>query len=66
MAGTPATSMVPRVEGARVLIVESRYHEHIADLLLAGAEAVLVRGGATFERVTVPGALEIPITIRLA
>jgi 6,7-dimethyl-8-ribityllumazine synthase len=35
-------------------------------MLLAGARRALEEAGATFDRVTVPGALEIPAAIRLA
>ena len=49
-----------------VLIVESRFYEHIADALLDGASAALEKGGARFDRVSVPGALEIPTAIGLA
>ena len=49
-----------------LLIVEARFYDDIADLLLAGATRALEAGGATFDRVTVPGALEIPAAIRLA
>jgi 6,7-dimethyl-8-ribityllumazine synthase len=50
----------------KVLIVESRYHENVADALVDGATAALEKGGAQFERVSVPGALEIPPAIALA
>src|ERR1700754_4077951 len=49
-----------------ILIVEARYYAHIADYLLDGATAALSAGGASFERVTVPGALEIPAAILYA
>ena len=49
-----------------VLIVEARYYAHISDYLLDGATAALEAGGASFERVTVPGALEIPPAIAFA
>jgi 6,7-dimethyl-8-ribityllumazine synthase len=49
-----------------ILIVEARYYAHIADYLLDGATAALSAGGASFERVTVPGALEIPPAILFA
>jgi 6,7-dimethyl-8-ribityllumazine synthase len=52
--------------GIRVLIVEARFYGHIADELLAGAQEALARAGATYEVVTVPGALEIPAAIALA
>lgn len=49
-----------------LLIVEARFYEHIADELAKGAEAALRAGGATFERIAVPGAFEIPAAIRFA
>ena len=49
-----------------LLIVEARFYDEIADLLLAGARRALAAAGATFETATVPGALEIPAAIRLA
>ena len=49
-----------RVEGARVLIIESRYYETIAEPLLAGALAELEACGAGHDKILVPGALEIP------
>jgi 6,7-dimethyl-8-ribityllumazine synthase len=57
---------VPGVSGARILIVESHYYDEIADALIAGAEREIARNGATSERVTVPGAFEIPGAIALA
>jgi 6,7-dimethyl-8-ribityllumazine synthase len=54
------------VKGARILIVEARYYDDIADLLLAGAVKVLKAAGAVFERITVPGSLEIPVGIVIA
>ena len=49
-----------------VLIVEARYYDEIGEMLLRGAEHALSDAGATFDRVNVPGALEIPAVIRLA
>jgi 6,7-dimethyl-8-ribityllumazine synthase len=49
-----------------ILIVEARFYSHISDMLLDGATAALEKGGAYFERIAVPGALEIPTTIALA
>ena len=57
---------VDGVKGARILVVESRYYPEIADELIAGAEREFARNGATFERVVVPGAFEIPGAIALA
>jgi 6,7-dimethyl-8-ribityllumazine synthase len=49
--------------GARVLVVEARYYEGIADALLAGAKRALDAAQAGYDVVTVPGALEIPQAI---
>jgi 6,7-dimethyl-8-ribityllumazine synthase len=45
---------------AHVLIIEAPYYEHVARELADGAIAELEAHGATFDRVSVPGALEIP------
>lgn len=50
----------------RILLVEARYYTHINDELLRGAMAELERAGVAFERVTVPGAFEIPAAIQFA
>ena len=47
-------------QGAHVLIIEAPYYEAISKELLAGATAELEARGASFELITVPGALEIP------
>ena len=51
---------------ANILIVEARFYEHISDGLLDGATAALEKAGATFDRIAVPGALEIPTAILFA
>jgi 6,7-dimethyl-8-ribityllumazine synthase len=51
---------------ARILLVEARYYTHIADELLRGATGELERAGIAFERVTVPGAFEIPAAVQFA
>ncbi|OYX64592.1 MAG: 6,7-dimethyl-8-ribityllumazine synthase [Rhizobiales bacterium 32-66-11] len=61
-----AGTAVEPVSGARVLIVEARYYEALADELLAGARAALEAAGVEVEVVTVPGALEIPIAAEIA
>jgi len=50
----------------RVLVVEARFYEHISDALLDGAAAALESAGAHFDRIAVPGVLEIPLAIALA
>ena len=53
------------LKGARVLVVEARYYDEIADALLAGAEAAIGEAGAEAIVATVPGALEIPSAIAI-
>ncbi len=53
-------------KGARILLVEARYYDDIADFLLAGAMKVLNKAGAEVKRITVPGSLEIPSAIVIA
>jgi 6,7-dimethyl-8-ribityllumazine synthase len=52
--------------GARLLIVEARFYDDIADALLAGAARAIEAVGATYERVSVPGSLEVPPAIAIA
>jgi 6,7-dimethyl-8-ribityllumazine synthase len=54
------------LKGARVLIVEARFYDDIGDALLAGATAALDAAGALYERLSVPGALEIPAAVAMA
>jgi 6,7-dimethyl-8-ribityllumazine synthase len=54
------------VKGARILIVEARFYDDIADALLAGATRALAEAGATYDRISVPGSLEIPAAIAIA
>ena len=49
-----------------ILIVEARFYDVIADELVRGAEAAFVEAGATFERLAVPGAFEVPAAISFA
>jgi len=51
---------------SNILIVEARFYGHISDALLDGAVAAIEKVGAHFERLSVPGALEIPTAIALA
>jgi 6,7-dimethyl-8-ribityllumazine synthase len=52
--------------GLHMLIVESRFYDGISDELLNGATRVLDNAGARYDRVTVPGTLEIPTAIGIA
>jgi 6,7-dimethyl-8-ribityllumazine synthase len=51
------------LDGVRVLVVEARFYDKLADELLAGAMAVLEEAGCRIDVVTVPGALELPAAI---
>lgn len=52
--------------GGKILVIEARYYEDVADELVAGAIAELEAHGATYDRVAVPGALEIPQALAAA
>jgi len=66
MAGTGAGMAAPDAPGARILIVEARFHARVNDLLLIGAKRAVAAAGAIATTVTLPGALEIPTAIALA
>ena len=53
-------------EKPHILIVEARFYDDMADALLDGATSALKEAGATYDVVTVPGALEIPAAIAMA
>ncbi|MGH6817984.1 MAG: 6,7-dimethyl-8-ribityllumazine synthase [Methylovirgula sp.] len=54
------------VKGARFLIVEARFYDEVAALLLEGAIAALQQAEARHLCWQVPGALEIPIALAVA
>jgi 6,7-dimethyl-8-ribityllumazine synthase len=54
------------LKGARILLVESRFYEDLSDELLKGAAKALDQAGAAYDRVTVPGSLEVPPAITIA
>ncbi len=49
-----------------IMIVAAMFYPEITEELVRGAEAVLNEADVTFRRVDVPGAFEIPATIRMA
>lgn len=51
---------------AHILILEARFYGDLCDELCRGAVAAIERAGATWERMSVPGALELPGAIALA
>lgn len=55
-----------KAHAPHLLIIEARFYEELSDALLDGAKAALDEAGATYDVVTVPGALEIPAVISFA
>ncbi len=53
-------------ETPHIMIVEAPYYTHIAEAMAKGAIEALDAAGASYERFAVPGALEIPVAIRIA
>jgi 6,7-dimethyl-8-ribityllumazine synthase len=49
-----------------VLIIEARFYEDISDELARGAISTLEASNVSFELLSVPGALEIPLALSLA
>ena len=70
MAGKSRSDLGKRGKGdavkAHVLIVEARFHPAILDALASGAIHAIEAAGGTYERIAVPGALELPAAIKYA
>jgi 6,7-dimethyl-8-ribityllumazine synthase len=49
-----------------LLVIEARFYVEISDELLRGATAAIEAAGATYEKITVPGALEVPAALSMA
>lgn len=56
----------PKPAGARILVVEARFYNDIADALLAGCAKALDEAKAAWDSITVPGSLEIVPAIAIA
>ena len=52
--------------GLRIAVVAGRWHEQIAEGLLAGARRMLEPSGAEVEVIRVPGAFELPVVAAAA
>ncbi|OSQ48663.1 6,7-dimethyl-8-ribityllumazine synthase [Thalassospira alkalitolerans] len=52
--------------GPHILIVDAPYYTHIVEDLVKGAASTLEAGGATWSRISVSGAFEVPVAIRYA
>ncbi|MES2092785.1 MAG: 6,7-dimethyl-8-ribityllumazine synthase [Actinomycetota bacterium] len=66
MSGDGAPDIITDGTGLRVTIVAGRWHETIADGLLAGAHRVLEASGAIVTEIRVPGSFELPVVSRAA
>ncbi|MGD9914370.1 MAG: 6,7-dimethyl-8-ribityllumazine synthase [Rhizobiaceae bacterium] len=66
MAAPHQSTQLAMPEKAHLLIIEARFYDALSDALLDGAKAALDAAGATYDVVTVPGALEIPAVISFA
>jgi 6,7-dimethyl-8-ribityllumazine synthase len=66
MASPRRSPPLLEARGARFLIVEAHYYEDIAAMLLEGAKTAFAKAGASFDLVSVPGALEIPLALTIA
>lgn len=51
---------------AHLLLIDARFYDDLSDELVKGAVAALDAGGATYDRVSVPGVLEIPAALSMA
>jgi 6,7-dimethyl-8-ribityllumazine synthase len=51
---------------SRILILEARFYDRITDDLVRGALAELARAGCDFQRIVIPGVLELPAGIAMA
>lgn len=53
-------------DAPRIMLVEARFYEDIADELVRGAMQAFEKAGAEVTRIAVPGAFEIPAAINMA
>ncbi len=60
------STVTPTRSRCRILIIEARFNPKIADELANGAIAEIEAQGASWERIAVPGALEIPLVLASA
>ncbi|MCX5493624.1 6,7-dimethyl-8-ribityllumazine synthase [Kaistia dalseonensis] len=49
-----------------LLVIDARFYEDISDDLFLGAKTAIEKAGATLERISVPGVLEIPAALSMA
>ena len=66
MTGAATRGTKPLARGARIVVIEARFYDDIADHLLAGVAAALDPAGATHRLITVPGVAEIAAALAFA
>ncbi|MBD8875080.1 6,7-dimethyl-8-ribityllumazine synthase [Roseibium polysiphoniae] len=49
----------------KILIIEARFYDDLADALAEGAIQAIEAAGGTYERIAVPGVLEIPAALSM-
>ncbi|WP_181702920.1 6,7-dimethyl-8-ribityllumazine synthase [Chthonobacter albigriseus] len=49
-----------------LLVIDARFYDDLSDELVAGATEALSARGATWDRISVPGVLEIPAALAMA
>jgi 6,7-dimethyl-8-ribityllumazine synthase len=52
------------VSAPKLLIIEARFYPELADALAEGAIEEIAARGAEYERISVPGVLELPAAVR--
>jgi 6,7-dimethyl-8-ribityllumazine synthase len=63
---THSMSALQFISPPHVLILEARFYDEVNDHLVAGAVEALDKAHATWEKLIVPGSLEIPIALQYA
>ncbi len=63
---THSPSALQFISPPHVLILEARFYDEINDHLVGGAVDALEKAHATWEKLTVPGSLEIPVALQYA
>jgi 6,7-dimethyl-8-ribityllumazine synthase len=61
-----ATTTQVLAKGARLVVIEARFYDDIADHLLRGVNAALEANGGTSRVITVPGVAELPAALSFA
>ncbi len=60
------TSKLPRIDGARICILKSKWHQEFSDNMEKAARPILEKAGARLiETDVLPGCLEIPLAIKV-